>query len=325
VALLLAFAPAARASQLGVVEVLHGKSAVASWGLGPLAYPEDGSALEVQSATAGGDRIELHGVSLLQGRITAERIALHPSRPSLDWIDGLVVNGVSVRPTPNRIVPLGGRDYLVVLQQAAVLGQHEVGVVGLRVVLGDLNYAIPAGTQFLVGVSQALRAPAPTPAAAYRPPPSAEASVLGLTALPARPVGVAPISEPLGPGGSSVGARAVLLAEQFLGVPYRWAGADPTGFDCSGLVMYVYGKLGIHLTHFSGAQYHEGVPVPRDVLAPGDLVFFDQGPLGPGHVGIYAGGGEFIQAPHTGDVVKISSLSDASYALRYVGAVRPTG
>ena len=96
-----------------------------------------------------------------------------------------------------------------------------------------------------------------------------------------------------------------------------------TGFDCSGLVMYVYRQLGVDLLHFSGAQYHEGAPVPFDALAPGDLVFFDLGPLGPGHVGMYVGGGRFIQAPHSGDVVKISSLSDFGYASSYVGAVRP--
>ena len=63
--------------------------------------------------------------------------------------------------------------------------------------------------------------------------------------------------------------------------------------------------------------------MPFDALAPGDLVFFHPGPLGPGHVGMYVGGGRFIQAPHSGDVVKISSLSEFGYASSYVGAVRP--
>jgi len=126
------------------------------------------------------------------------------------------------------------------------------------------------------------------------------------------------------PASGPIGVRAVAIAEQFLGVPYVWGGADPSvGFDCSGLVMYVYRQLGIDLLHFSGAQFHEGAPVPFAELAPGDLVFFDPGPRGPGHVGIYIGGGRFIQAPHTGDVVKISSLSEFSYASSYVGAVRP--
>jgi cell wall-associated NlpC family hydrolase len=108
------------------------------------------------------------------------------------------------------------------------------------------------------------------------------------------------------------------IAMRYLGTPYVYGGASPGGFDCSGLVMYVYAQVGVSLPHSSYAQYSMGVPVSRDQLQPGDLVFFD----GLGHVGIYAGGGTFIHAPHTGDVVKISSLSESWYASTYVGARR---
>jgi cell wall-associated NlpC family hydrolase len=108
------------------------------------------------------------------------------------------------------------------------------------------------------------------------------------------------------------------IAMSYLGVPYRYGGADPSGFDCSGLVAYVYAQVGVSLPHYSGAQYAAGVAVSRDDLQPGDLVFFN----GLSHVGIYVGGGQFIHAPHTGDVVKISSLSDSWYASTYVGARR---
>jgi cell wall-associated NlpC family hydrolase len=108
------------------------------------------------------------------------------------------------------------------------------------------------------------------------------------------------------------------VAMQYLGTPYAWGGSSPAGFDCSGFVAYVFQQVGVSLPHYSGAQYSYGVAVPRDQLEPGDLVFFD----GLGHVGIYIGGGEFIHAPHTGDVVKISSLSEAWYAATYVGARR---
>ncbi len=108
------------------------------------------------------------------------------------------------------------------------------------------------------------------------------------------------------------------IAMQYLGVPYRWGGADPSGFDCSGFAMYVYAKVGVSLPHHAASQYGMGSPVSRDQLAPGDLVFFN----GLGHMGIYIGGGQFIHAPHTGDVVKISSLSDSWYASTYVGARR---
>lgn len=101
--------------------------------------------------------------------------------------------------------------------------------------------------------------------------------------------------------------QVVAIALQYLGVPYVWGGASPsTGFDCSGLTMYVYAQVGVSLPHYAAAQFQMGTPVPRDQLAPGDLVFFN----GLGHMGMYIGGGQFIHAPHTGDVVKISSMSE---------------
>jgi len=116
---------------------------------------------------------------------------------------------------------------------------------------------------------------------------------------------------------SSHYSGVVGIAMQYLGTPYVWGGASPSGFDCSGLVMYVYAQVGVSLPHSSYAQYGAGVPVSYDQLQPGDLVFF----YGLGHVGIYIGGGSFIHAPHTGDVVKISSLS-GSYSSSFVGARR---
>ena len=119
------------------------------------------------------------------------------------------------------------------------------------------------------------------------------------------------------PPSSTLGGQAVAIAEQYLGVPYVWGGASPSGFDCSGLTMYVYAQLGVSLPHNAAAQYGMGTPVPRSDLEPGDLVFFD----GLGHVGIYVGGNSFIHAPHTGTVVQISSLS-GWYSSEYVGARR---
>jgi cell wall-associated NlpC family hydrolase len=111
---------------------------------------------------------------------------------------------------------------------------------------------------------------------------------------------------------------AVGIAMQYLGTPYAWGGASPGGFDCSGFVMYVFSQIGVSLPHHAASQYGAGVGVSQDQLQPGDLVFFD----GLGHVGIYIGGGQFIHSPHSGDVVKISSLSDSWYAATYVGARR---
>jgi len=123
---------------------------------------------------------------------------------------------------------------------------------------------------------------------------------------------------PAPPPAGSVGEQAVAIAERELGVPYVWGGASPAGFDCSGLTMWVYAQLGIHLDHFTGSQWNAGPHVPRADLEPGDLVFFEPD---IGHVGIYIGNNLFIHAPHTGTVVQISSLT-GWYAAEYQGAVR---
>jgi peptidoglycan DL-endopeptidase CwlO len=144
--------------------------------------------------------------------------------------------------------------------------------------------------------------------------------------LAAAPPAPGPVSAATAPVPATSGAPApparyggvVGIAMQFLGTPYRWGGAAPGGFDCSGLVMYVYAQVGVSLPHNAAAQYGYGTPVSKADLQPGDLVFFN----GLGHNGIYIGGGQFIHAPHTGDVVKISSLSQDWYASTWVGARR---
>ncbi|MEO8289508.1 MAG: C40 family peptidase [Gaiellaceae bacterium] len=114
------------------------------------------------------------------------------------------------------------------------------------------------------------------------------------------------------------GRKAVEISLRYLGIPYVWAGASPAGFDCSGFVMYVYGKVGVSLPHNGAMLWGQGRPVLRSSLEPGDVIFFD----GLGHVGIYMGGGRFIHSPHSGDVVKISRLSEGWYTSAYVGARR---
>lgn len=115
----------------------------------------------------------------------------------------------------------------------------------------------------------------------------------------------------------SFGARVVRFAEHLVGVPYRYGGTSPgTGFDCSGLVRYVYGHFGISLAHSSFADFVSGRRIGRRQLQPGDLVFFD----GAGHVGIYVGHSRFIDAPHSGTVVRISTMG--WYGSRFTGARR---
>jgi peptidoglycan DL-endopeptidase CwlO len=141
-----------------------------------------------------------------------------------------------------------------------------------------------AGATVLNASAGAVTSPQPAPV--YAPPPSKYGGVVG-------------------------------IAMQYLGIPYVYGGSTPSGFDCSGFVMYVFNQIGVSLPHNAAAQYGYGMPVSRDQLQAGDLVFFN----GLGHVGIYIGGGQFIHSPHTGDVVKISSLT-GWYSSTYVGARR---
>jgi peptidoglycan DL-endopeptidase CwlO len=119
---------------------------------------------------------------------------------------------------------------------------------------------------------------------------------------------------------SGYSSQVVSIAMSYIGVPYVWGGSTPSGFDCSGLVMYSFAQLGISLPHSSYAMWNYGTPVPYDQLQPGDMVFFD----GLGHVGLYIGGGEFVDAPYTGAYVRVDSLTTGWAAANYDGARRIT-
>ena len=117
----------------------------------------------------------------------------------------------------------------------------------------------------------------------------------------------------------TLGQRAVKVALRAVGTPYSWGGASPSsGFDCSGLVYWAYGRLGISVPHSSYALYGVGRSVPRTALRAGDILFFS----GLGHVGIYVGRGRMVHAPQSGEDVKIVSLRGSNYGMRLVAARR---
>ncbi|MEA2234700.1 MAG: hypothetical protein QOD83_4516 [Solirubrobacteraceae bacterium] len=125
------------------------------------------------------------------------------------------------------------------------------------------------------------------------------------------------------PDDSAAAGRAVQIAERYLGQPYRWGGATPeTGFDCSGLMQYAYGQAGVALPRVTDQQFLVGDPVGREALLSGDIVFFRDATGYIHHEGLYLGDGRFLHAPHTGDVVKVSSLDEPYYAQQFAGGRR---
>ena len=120
------------------------------------------------------------------------------------------------------------------------------------------------------------------------------------------------------PQHASLGQEISRTAEQYLGAPYVWGGTSPSGFDCSGFTQYVFAKFGINLPRTAAEQATLGTYVPKSELKPGDLVFFDTSG-GISHVGIYIGGGKFVDAAST--KVQIDSIDNPYYwANNYVTA-----
>ena len=208
------------------------------------------------------------------------------------------------------------RQQRIVSERAAARREVEAGLAERQQLLGSIKGEIArlqaeeARRQALLKAQAEARLRSELAAQQQAAAQASASEVVGASAV--TPDGITTVAPPSQYGG------VVGIAMQYLGVPYVWGGATPAGFDCSGFVQYVYAQVGVSLPHQAAAQWNYGTPISEDQLEPGDLVFFD----GLGHVGIYIGGGQFIHAPHTGDVVKISSLSDSWYSATYVGARR---
>ena len=118
------------------------------------------------------------------------------------------------------------------------------------------------------------------------------------------------------------GQDIAALAKSMLGAPYRYGGSSPNGFDCSGLVYYTHGKLGVKVPRTSRTQFSYAKPIDLNHLQVGDVVFFKLNKKDISHIGIYIGGNRFIHAPKAGKKVSLSHLNEHFWKSRFAGAGR---
>lgn len=149
-------------------------------------------------------------------------------------------------------------------------------------------------------------------------------ALAGCAPFPERPAATAPDRPPEG-GAAGDGAVIVAAARDSLGSPYRYGGAGPAGFDCSGLVRYAHQRAGLDVPRTVSAQRAAAAPVPRDALRPGDLLFFRLDGWKPSHVGIYVGDGRFIHAPSSGGRVRYDHLRARFWTRHFDSAGRLHG
>ena len=123
-------------------------------------------------------------------------------------------------------------------------------------------------------------------------------------------------------GATNPGRQAATIALEQVGVPYRYGGSSPNGFDCSGLVQYAYSRAGVNVPRTTGQLWSAAKPVAQQDLEAGDLLFFSiEGKMS--HVGLYLGEGRFVHAPSSGRTVSVESLRADFYANAFIRAGRP--
>jgi cell wall-associated NlpC family hydrolase len=152
------------------------------------------------------------------------------------------------------------------------------------------------------------------------PTPAPAASAPGATPGPVP--GAAPKARARSGSGSAIGYSVTSTALDLRGTPYRNGGVDPSGFDCSGFIQYVFAQHGVRMPRKVSEQFHEGSSVDAARLEPGDLVFFTTVAPGASHVGIALGGDEFVHAPSSTGEVRVERMSAPYWSTRFVGARR---
>jgi cell wall-associated NlpC family hydrolase len=299
---------------------------------GPSAYPTTAPIVRFvySSATGSGcttSRVSLGSVSLFGGVVTASSVESTHGRGA---VSGFAIYGSPVTLQRGRAVRIGSWGEVTLDKTVGRL------TAPLVVQLLTAHHSLPAGTTiaFAFGAS-----PLVAHKSKLRKHPGSAGDGAGRAGGAGRakekhrpPPDFPEAADPfLSPGVLAPAARhnaVVALAMRYLGIRYQWGGASPkTGFDCSGLVTYVFAKLGVALPHYTVSQWTspDGVWVSPHHLRAGDLVFFvgsDGTRKAPGHVGIYVGDGYLIDAPHTGSFVRIDRLSETRLADGYVGARR---
>lgn len=127
---------------------------------------------------------------------------------------------------------------------------------------------------------------------------------------------------PAGRGDLPAPNAVTATALEYLGVPYRWGGTTPRGFDCSGFTYYVFSRHGLELPRVAADQYRVGTPIDRNAVRPGDLLFFETISEGPSHVALALDGDQFVHAPSRRGKVRVERLSSSYWASRFLGARR---
>ena len=183
--------------------------------------------------------------------------------------------------------------------------------------------AVVLGAVLATGCASGQAIPRPFPGAAA--PPALPPAATEISSTP--PPEAAQPSAAAAPDGAPVTIAApatpwIATAMSLRGIPYRNGGADPSGFDCSGLVRYVFAQHGLQVPRDVQSQFAIGQPIDRDRVQPGDLVFFETVSRGASHVGIALGKGEFVHAPSSRGVVRTERYTVDYWAKRWVGARR---